>query len=190
MTTGFPGGGLQGPGFGTAIDANDHVWINSTSGKTISLFDKTGKPLSPPEGYNFGGKLGFMQGVIVTPSGDVWAVDFSNDASCSCPRATRRKAKFYCEAPAGTPNKDGPCKLNAPFHLVIDQQDRIWIDSAIGEQRHALPGERPEQGRGVFQRRPQRQGHGGRQQGQCLDHQHAGRRACRSKRTRACWWRS
>ena len=43
ITTGFTGGGLQGPGFGTAIDANDRVWINSTSGKTISLFDKNGK---------------------------------------------------------------------------------------------------------------------------------------------------
>ena len=71
MTTGFAGGGLQGPGFGTAIDANDRVWFDSTSGKTISLFDHNGKPLSPPEGYNFGGKLGFMQGIIVTPSGDV-----------------------------------------------------------------------------------------------------------------------
>jgi hypothetical protein len=42
--------------------------INGTSGKTIS---QNGQPLSPPEGYNFGGKLGFMQGIIVTPNGDV-----------------------------------------------------------------------------------------------------------------------
>ena len=35
MTFGFTGGGLQGPGFGTAIDANDRVWVDSTSGKTI-----------------------------------------------------------------------------------------------------------------------------------------------------------
>ena len=34
-----------------AIDANDRVWVDSTSGQTISLFDKNGKPLSPPEGY-------------------------------------------------------------------------------------------------------------------------------------------
>ncbi len=43
--TGFSGGGLEGPGFGTAIDANDNVWVTSTNGKTISLFDKNGKPL-------------------------------------------------------------------------------------------------------------------------------------------------
>ena len=43
MTTGFTGGGMLGPGFGTAIDANDRVWVTSTSGQTISVFDKDGK---------------------------------------------------------------------------------------------------------------------------------------------------
>ena len=143
MTTGFHGGGLQGPGFGTAIDANDRVWINSTSGKTISLFDKTGKPLSPPEGYNFGGKLGFMQGIIVTPSGDVWTVDFTNDRVVFLPKGDPANARFYCEAPAGTPSKDGPCKLTAPFHIVIDQQDRIWVDNAIGDKVARFPASDP-----------------------------------------------
>ena len=86
MTTGFTGGGLLGPGFGTAIDANDRVWATSTSGQTISLFDKTGKPLSPPEGYNFGGKLRTMQGIIVTPNGDVWALDFGDDKVVYMPK--------------------------------------------------------------------------------------------------------
>ena len=143
MTTGFTGGGLQGPGFGTAIDANDHVWINSTSGKTISLFDKTGKPLSPPEGYNFGGKLGFMQGIIVTPAGDVWTVDFTNDRVIFMPKGDPAQAKFYCEAPPGTAAKDGPCKLSAPFHLIIDQQDHIWVDNAIGDKVARFPASDP-----------------------------------------------
>ncbi|MDR3435319.1 hypothetical protein [Telmatospirillum sp.] len=143
ITTGFTGGGLQGPGFGTAIDANDRIWINSTSGKTISLFDNKGQPLSPTEGYNFGGKLGFMQGVIVTPSGDAWAVDFTKDRVVFMPKGDPSKAKFYCEATAGTPNKDGPCKLNAPFHLVIDQHDNIWIDSAIGDHVTRFPASDP-----------------------------------------------
>jgi hypothetical protein len=77
--TGFHGGGLEGPGFGTAIDANDRVWITSTGSKSISLLDKDGTPLSPPQGYDFGGRLGIVQGIIVTPSGDVWALDFGND---------------------------------------------------------------------------------------------------------------
>jgi hypothetical protein len=143
ITTGFRGGGLQGPGFGTAIDANDRVWINSTSGKTISLFDKTGKPLSPPEGYDFGGKLGFMQGIIVTPNGDVWTLDFTNDRVVFMPKGDPSKAKFYCESTDGKPNKDSPCKLSGPFHLAIDQQDRIWITNAIGDTVTRFPASDP-----------------------------------------------
>ena len=115
------------------------MWFNSTSGKTISLFDQNGKPLSPPEGYNFGGKLGFMQGIIVTPSGDVWALDFTNDKVVYMPQGDPTKAKFYCESTNGKPNKDSPCKLNGPFGLAIDQQDRIWISNAIGDTVTRFP---------------------------------------------------
>jgi len=141
--TGFAGGGLEGPGFGTAIDANDRVWVNSTVGQTISLFDKNGKPLSPPSGYNFGGQLGKMQGIIVTPNGDVWTLDFGKDKVIYMPKGDPSKAKFFCEAPAGTASKDGPCKLNAPFFLAIDQQDRIWITNAVGDTVTRFPASDP-----------------------------------------------
>jgi streptogramin lyase len=143
MTSGFTGGGLLGPGFGTAIDANDRVWATSTSGQTISLFDKNGKPLSPPEGYNFGGKISTMQGIIVTPNGDVWALDFGDDKVVYMPKGDPTKAKFYCQSTDGKPNKDGPCKLNGPFHLAIDQQDRIWITNAIGDRVTRFPASDP-----------------------------------------------
>ena len=143
MTTGFTGGGLLGPGFGTAIDANDRVWVDNTSGQTISLFDKSGKPLSPPEGYNFGGKLRTMQGIIVTPNGDVWALDFGDDKVIYMPKGDPSKVKFYCQSTDGKPNKDSPCKLNGPFALAIDQQDRIWITNAIGDTTTRFPASDP-----------------------------------------------
>jgi hypothetical protein len=143
MTTGFTGGGLLGPGFGLAVDADDRAWVNSTSGQTISLFDTNGKPLSPPEGYNFGGKLKTMQGIIVAPNGDVWALDFGDDKVVHLPKGDPGKAKFYCESTDGKPNKDSPCKLNGPFHLAIDQQDRIWITNAIGHTVTRFPASDP-----------------------------------------------
>ena len=143
MTSGFTGGGLLGPGFGTAIDANDRVWVTNTSGQTISLFNKTGKPLSPPEGYNFGGKISTMQGIIVTTNGDVWALDFGDDKVVYMPKGDPTKAKFYCQSTDGKPNKDSPCKLNGPFHLAIDQQDRIWITNAIGDTVTRFPASDP-----------------------------------------------
>jgi hypothetical protein len=72
--TGFAGGGMQGGTFGAAIDSKDNAWLASYGGKSIAVFDKNGKPLTPPEGITLNGRLGLMQGIIVTPSGDVWAL--------------------------------------------------------------------------------------------------------------------
>jgi hypothetical protein len=138
MTTGFHGGGLEGPGFGTAVAADGKVWITSTTGMTISLFDKNGTPLSPPDGYNFNGRLGVMQSIIVTPSGDVWTVDFSKDQVVYLPKGDPGKAKFFCQSTDGKP-ENNPCKLNGAFHLAIDQQDRIWITSALGDTVARFP---------------------------------------------------
>jgi hypothetical protein len=142
-TTGFQGGGVEGPGFGTAIDAQDRVWVTSTGSKTISLFDKNGNPLSPANGYNFGGQLGVMQGIIVTPTGDVWALDFEKDQVVYLPNGDPTKVKFFCRSTDGSPNKDSPCKLSGAFHLAIDQRDRIWITNAIGDTVTRFPASDP-----------------------------------------------
>ena len=72
--TGFTGGGMEGGTFGAAVDARDDAWFTTYGSKAIAVFDKNGKPLTPPEGITFDGKLGLMQGIIVTPSGDVWVL--------------------------------------------------------------------------------------------------------------------
>ena len=71
MTTGFSGGGMQGGTFGAAVDHEDNAWLTTYGGKSIVVFDKSGKPLTPPGGITFDGRLGLMQGVIVTPKRDV-----------------------------------------------------------------------------------------------------------------------
>ena len=40
--------------------------------------------------------------------------------------------KFDRQSTDGKPNKDSPCKLNSPFGVAIDQQDRIWITNWSG----------------------------------------------------------
>jgi hypothetical protein len=121
MTTGFAGGGMQGGTFGNAIDFHDNAWLTSYGGKSIAVFDKNGKPLTPPEGITFGGKLGLMQGVIVTPNGDVWSVGLEKNQLVYLPKGDLTKAKLVCEG-----DSSEPCKsFRSPFHLGIDQQDRI-----------------------------------------------------------------
>ena len=51
--------------------------------------------------------------------------------------------KFFCQSTDGKPNKDSPCKLNGPFGLAIDQQDRIWITNAIGDTVTRFPASDP-----------------------------------------------
>ncbi|MGD0188617.1 MAG: hypothetical protein ABSC25_25710 [Roseiarcus sp.] len=140
--TGFTGGGIFGPGFGLTLDAADNVWVTSFQGNTISLFDNTGKPLSPPEGWNFNGKLGQMQGIIVAPNDDVWAVDTTNGQVVHFPKGDTTKGELVCQNTSGSPLKS-PCKLLAPFAIAIDQQDRIWITNIIGDHVTRFPASDP-----------------------------------------------
>jgi streptogramin lyase len=139
---GFRGGGLAGPGFGLTLDAHEHVWATSWTGHTISLFDISGKALSPPEGWNFDGKLGNMQGIIATPSGDIWANDLGNMQILRLPNGDPSKVQFLCQNPTKDPLKN-PCKVLAPFAMAVDQQNRIWITNLGGDTVTRIDGSDP-----------------------------------------------
>ncbi len=128
ITTGFTGGGMEGGSFGLAVDAKDNAWFSNYGTKSIAVFDKNGKPLTPPEGITFNGRLGLMQGIIVAPSGDVWALCISKSQLVYFPKGDINHGRIVCEG-----DNAEPCKsFKAPFHLGIDQQDRIWVaNSAI-----------------------------------------------------------
>src|SRR5215467_11615541 len=126
ITTGFAGGGMQGASFGAAVDAKDNAWFSTYGGKSIAVFDKNGKPLTPPEGITFNGQLGLMQGIIATPSGDVWALGVSKRQLVHIPKGDWTRGRIVCEGDSAEPCKS----FLGPFHLAIDQQDRIWVSNA------------------------------------------------------------
>jgi hypothetical protein len=139
ITTGFTGGGMEGGTFGAAVDAHDNAWFTSYGGHSITVFDKNGKPLTPSEGITFDGKLGLMQGVIVTPNSDVWAVGASKSQLVYFPKGDLTKGRIVCEGAA-----EEPCKsFIGPFHLAIDQQDRIWVANAFGKHVTRFPASDP-----------------------------------------------
>ncbi|RYH06740.1 hypothetical protein [Tropicimonas sp. IMCC6043] len=143
MTTGFRGGGVDGPGFGLAISADDKVWVTSLAGKNISVFDrKTGKPLSPETGYDFDGELGSMQGIIVVPGGDVWALDNEKDQIVHLPGGDALKGRILGRTVDGKP-EDGTLQVKAPFHLAIDQEDRIWVTNSGSDTVVRFPASDP-----------------------------------------------
>ncbi|HTV92617.1 MAG TPA: hypothetical protein VMG98_07855 [Verrucomicrobiae bacterium] len=127
ITTGFTGGGMEGGTFGAAVDAHDNVWFTNYGSQSITVFDKNGKPLTPPGGITFGGRLGLMQGVLVTPNGDVWVVGLSKSQLVYFPKGDIAKGRIVCEGA-----KVEPCKsFTGPFHLAIDQHNQIWVSNAV-----------------------------------------------------------
>ncbi len=139
ITTGFTGGGMEGGTFGAAVDAHDNAWFTTYGGHSIAVFDKDGKPLTPPEGITFGGRLGLMQGIIATPSGDVWALGASKSQLVYFPKGDLTKGRIICEGAS-----EEPCKsFLGPFQLAIDQQDRIWVANAFAEHVTRFPAADP-----------------------------------------------
>ena len=139
---------MEGGTFGAAVDAKDNAWLTSYGGKSITVFDKNGKPLTPPEGITFDGKLGLMQGVIVTPSGDVWVLGVEKSQLVHFPKGDLAKGRIVCEGDSAEPCKS----FKAPFHLAIDQQDRIWVSNSARRPRYAISRRRSEQGREIQDR--------------------------------------
>ena len=130
MITGYRGGGLDSPGWGIAISRDDKVWATNLIGRTISVLDrKTGEPLSPETGYDLGGKLGQMQGIILTPDGDVWTVDNENDQIVHLPGGDVAQGRILGRTVDGKP-VDGTLQVKGPFGIAIDQQDRIWVTNS------------------------------------------------------------
>jgi streptogramin lyase len=141
ITTGFTGGGMEGGTFGAAVDAKDNAWFTCYGGRSIAVFDKNGKPLTPPEGITLNGQFGLMQGVIVTPSGDVWVLGASKSQLVYFPKGDPTKGRMVCEG-----DKAEPCKsFLGPFHLGIDQQDRIWVTNAFAGHVTRFPAADPSQ---------------------------------------------
>jgi hypothetical protein len=125
-----------------AIDASDNVWVTTYGSKTIAKFDKNGNPLSPPEGYNFNHQLGLMQGIIVTPSGDVWTLDLEKSQVVYMPKGDPSQGKLLFQNRTGNP-RENPGHLFLPFSLAIDQKDRIWVSNAGGDWVCRFPASNP-----------------------------------------------
>jgi len=139
ITTGFSGGGMAGGTFGAAVDARDNAWFTTYGSKAIVVFAKNGMPITPPEGITFNGQLGLMQGVIVTPSGDVWVLGATKSQLIYFPKGDIAKGRIVCEG-----DTQEPCKsFLGPFHLAIDQQDRIWVSNAFADHVTRFPASDP-----------------------------------------------
>ncbi len=126
ITTGYTGGGMEGGTFGAAVDGHGNAWFSTYGSRAIAVFDRDGRPVSPPEGITFNGRLGLMQGIIATPAGDIWALGIEKRQLVHFPGGDIARGRIVCEGDSAEPCRS----FRAPFHLGIDQQDRIWVSDS------------------------------------------------------------
>ena len=120
---------MEGGTFGAGVDARDDAWFTTYGSKAIVVFDNNGKPLTPPEGITFSGKLGLMQGIIVTPTGDVWVLGVEKRQLVYFPTGDLTKGRIVCEGDNAEPCKSflsavSPRHRPAEPHLGIQRQRR------------------------------------------------------------------
>src|SRR5262249_785322 len=60
------------------------------------------------------------------PSSDVWALGVSKRQLVYFPKGDWTKGRIVCEGDSAEPCKS----FLGPFHLAIDQQDRIWVSNS------------------------------------------------------------
>jgi hypothetical protein len=89
-----------------------------------------------------------MQGIIVTPKGDVWALDNQKDQIVHMPKGDPSKGRILGRTVDGKPT-DGTLQVKAPFHLAIDQQERIWITNSGSKTVTRFPASDPGNARDI-----------------------------------------
>jgi sugar lactone lactonase YvrE len=87
--TSYSGGGLDGSGFGIALDPQERVWATNfgftglfcptpPTSNSVSLFAPDGTALSPDDGF-LEGPISWPQGVKSNADGDVWIANCGDD---------------------------------------------------------------------------------------------------------------
>ena len=133
----YTGGGVDGAGFGIAIDQKGRAWVANFgfSGRgcespppanSVSLFSSTGKALSPPPGFT-NGPINRPQGTVVDQKGNLW---IANSGADKLGRYTITK---YVD---GDPRRFRNCRhklLNEPFDLAVEHSGNVWVSNSGGD---------------------------------------------------------
>ena len=120
---------MEGGTFGAVVDRNDNAWFSNYGSKSIAVFDKNGMPLIPPEGITFDGRLGLMQGIIVAPSGDVWALGISKRQLLHFAKGDWTKGRIVCEGDSA-----GAVSSRSSGHFISPSTSR----TGSGSQTQAI----------------------------------------------------
>lgn len=132
----FYGGGLNGAGFGIALDPRDHVWVGNfgftgsecpvaPTSNSVSEFGPDGQPISGDEGY-LDGPLSWPQGTKSNVDGDIWIASCGNDTAVVYPGGDHSAATV-----AGT-------GIARAFDVAQNTEGTVFVTANGGDQVFAF----------------------------------------------------
>lgn len=117
------GGGVEGSGWGVAVDQRGRTWVANFAGNSLSAFDAQGRALSPRGGWTKGG-FSRPQGVAVDRRGNVWVANFGNDSVTLLPGGDHRRARSITGG-----------GIFKPFAIQADDRGHVWVTNGAESGR-------------------------------------------------------
>ncbi|MGE4337822.1 MAG: hypothetical protein AB7E55_17840 [Pigmentiphaga sp.] len=136
--TPYMGGGLNGAGYGIALDPKGDIWVgnfgfedppcqirpDAAPHNSVSRFLADGTPVSPQRTGYTAGDISWPQGTVSDREGNIWMGNCGNNSATVYPGGNPNLAKnIPLPLPAITPR--GPRMKS--FGAVLDHQGNLWL---------------------------------------------------------------
>jgi hypothetical protein len=129
----FRGGGLNGAGFGIALDPKSRIWVGNfgftgsecagppPTSNSVSEFRQNGRPRSGDEGW-LDGPLSWPQGTKSDVDGNMWIASCGNDSLVMYPRGKHRRSRVI-----GT-------GIERAFDVAQNAAGNVFVTANTGDQ--------------------------------------------------------
>lgn len=152
----FEGGGINGVGWGIALDAQNNVWLgnfgfagknckNKPPANSVSEMDSSGHPISPKTTGFTDGSISRPQATTIDQSNNLWIANYGDRSITEYPATDHTKARRLRHT-----------GVDHPFSIAADARGDLWITSsgndsvvAIHPDGRPLPGS-PYTGGGIM----------------------------------------
>jgi hypothetical protein len=134
----FTGGGLNGAGFGIALDPRRRVWVGNfgftgsecpsslaPTSNSVSEFRSDGRPVSGDDGY-LDGPLSWPQGTKSDAHGNIWIASCGNDTLVMYPNGRHNRARVI-----GT-------GIGRAFDMAQNTEGNVFVSANGGDQVFAF----------------------------------------------------
>ncbi len=134
------GGGLNGAGYGIALDPEGEIWVSNfgfedppcealpdaAPHNSLSHFLPDGTPLSPDRTGYTAGNISWPQGTVSDHDGNIWMANCGNDTVTVYPDGNPNLAR---NIPLPVPDATPRGTRMKPFGAVIDHEGNLWVNN-------------------------------------------------------------